>query len=176
MRAFAEWGQLTPETRVLDVGGSPAIWDLIRDCPNVTLLNLKASDGAFPQVVADATRLPFADNSFDIVFSNSVIEHVNGHAAFADEVRRVGRSYFIQTPNRSFPLEPHVMTPLVNYLPKRWQRRMYRNFTVWGLLMRPDQAYVDSFVDETNLLSRRDLIRLFPGATISGMRSLVASS
>jgi hypothetical protein len=58
------------------------------------------------------------------------------HAAFAEEIKRAGRRYFVQTPNRAFPLEPHVMMPLVNYLPKRWQRRLYRNFTLWGWLTR----------------------------------------
>ncbi len=68
----------------------------------------------------------------------------------------------MQTPNKAFPFEPHVLTPLVNYLPKRWQRRLYRNFTVWGWLARPDQAYVDWFVEDTNLLGRKEMKRLFP--------------
>jgi hypothetical protein len=73
---------------------------------------------------------------------------VPDHAAFAEEIKRVGRRYFVQTPNKAFSLEPHVMTPLVNYLPKRWQRRLYRNFTLWGWLARPDQSYVDWFVED----------------------------
>lgn len=96
------------------------------------------------------------------------------HAAFAEEIKRAGRRYFVQTPNRAFPLEPHVMMPLVNYLPKRWQRRLYRNFTLWGWLARPDQSYVDWFVEDTNLLGRREMERLFPGARLASGRSLVS--
>ena len=99
---------------------------------------------------------------------------MSDHAAFAEEIKRVGRRYFVQTPNRAFPLEPHVMMPLVNYLPKRWQRRLYRNFTLWGWLARPDQSYVDWFVEDTNLLGRREMERLFPGARLASGRSLVA--
>ncbi|HZK73331.1 MAG TPA: methyltransferase domain-containing protein [Clostridia bacterium] len=140
----------------------------------MTLLNLGASDTALRQAVADGTRLPFADNAFHVVFSNSVIEHMSDHAAFAEEIKRVGRRYFVQTPNRAFPLEPHVMMPLVNYLPKRWQRRPYRNFTLRGWLARPDQSYVDWFVEHPNLLGRREMQRLFPGARLASGRSLVA--
>lgn len=122
----------------------------------------RPSDTIPSQVIADGTRLPFHDGAFDFVFSNSVIEHVADHAAFAAEIRRVGKRYFVQTPNKAFPFEPHVLTPLVNYLPKRWQRRLYRNFTVWGWLARPDQAYVDWFVEDTNLLGRKEMKRLFP--------------
>jgi len=174
MRHFAQWADLTPVTTVLDVGGTPGVWELVPVMPDVTLLNLEPSDSTLRQVVADGTRLPFADNAFDVVFSNSVIEHVPDHAAFAEEIKRVGRRYFVQTPNKAFPLEPHVMTPLVNYLPKRWQRRLYRNFTLWGWLARPDQSYVDWFVEDTNLLGRREMERLFPGASLSSGRSLIA--
>ena len=173
MRAFAAWAGLSATTTVLDVGGTPGVWDLVPVRPNVTLVNLRPSDTILSQVIADGARLPFHDGAFDFVFSNSVIEHVADHAAFAAEITRVAKRYFVQTPNKAFPFEPHVLTPLVNYLPKRWQRRLYRNFTVWGWLARPDQAYVDWFVEDTNLLGRKEMERLFPGASISAGRSLI---
>ncbi len=77
MRLFAQWTDLTPVTTMLDVGGTPGVWELVPVMPDVTLLNLEPSDSTLRQVVADGTRLlTYADNAFDVVFSNSVIEHV----------------------------------------------------------------------------------------------------
>lgn len=174
MSGFALWANLTPTTTVLDVGGSPGVWALVPVVPNVTLLNLQPSTGGLRQIVGDATRLPFADKSFDFVFSNSVIEHVSDHLAFANEIQRVGRAYFVQTPNKVFPMEPHVMTPIVNYFPKGWQKRLYRNFTLWGWLTRPSQSHVDWFVDDTNLVDRGEMVQLFPYADVSAGRSIIA--
>ncbi len=70
---------------------------------------------------ADGTQLPFGDREFDIAFSNSVIEHVPPElqAAFAAEVSRVADRYFVQTPNRYFPIEPHYQLPLFQFLPRQ---------------------------------------------------------
>ena len=71
-------------------------------------------------VQANALELPFADEEFDVVFSNAVIEHVGGEAEqrrFVEEVLRVGRRAFITTPNRWFPVEVHTRLPLVHWLP-----------------------------------------------------------
>ena len=72
-------------------------------------------------IFADGCRLPFPDKSFDVVFSNSVIEHLGDprkHEQYAREIARVGVRYFVQTPNRWFPIEPHLLTPLVHFLPR----------------------------------------------------------
>jgi len=81
MRHFARWACLTPTTTVLDVGGTGGVWDLVPVMPDVTLLNLTPSATSLRQIVADGMRMPFADDAFDVVFSNSVIEHVPDHAA-----------------------------------------------------------------------------------------------
>lgn len=174
MRGFSTWAQLDESTRVLDVGGGALNWELVPVTPDLTVLNLEPSGTTFREVVGDAMRLPFPDQSFDIVFSNSVIEHVSDHEAFAAEVRRVGRRYFVQTPNRAFPLEPHMLMPLVNYLPKRWQRRVYRRFTPWGWITGASQEYVDWFVDSTTMLGASEMRRLFPGSALERGRSLIA--
>ena len=128
-------------------------------------------------VAADARMLPFKENAFDIVFSNSVIEHVGTHAdqqQFAAEIRRVGRSYWVQTPNRRFPVELHLMLPLVHYLPKRVQRAIVNRFTLWQYITRPSEAerasYTRHFLNELNLLDRQTLQRLFPDAAIVAER------
>jgi len=110
-----------------------------------------------PFVRADGRGLPFADGEFDVAYSNSVIEHVVEPAdrrALAKELTRVGGRYFVQTPNRWFPVEPHALLPLVHWLPRRVGRRL------WNL------GVSDDPFDETLLLDARELQELFPDATI----------
>src|SRR5215471_15708696 len=110
MERFLRTFHITPETTILDIGGTPDCWELIAERPRVTLLNTPRAKedlrGAASWVAGDGRALPFRDRSFDIVFSNSVIEHVGDAASqtrFAAEVARVGRAYWVQTPNRRFP-------------------------------------------------------------------------
>ena len=85
---------------------------------------------------------------------------------FANEIRRVGKSYYVQTPNRHFFLEPHVLTPFFHFFPKRWQRRMVKHFTVRGLLETLSPETCDEFVYGTRLLSGAEMRQLFPDAEI----------
>lgn len=176
MRLFERTFQISSRTRILDVGGSPLTWSLASTEPRLTIVNLpsalEAAPRTFPLVGADGCRLPFADRTFDIVFSNSVIEHVGLHlqGQFASEVARVGRRYWVQTPNRNFPIEAHLMLPVIHYLPKPLQRAIARRFTVWQLLVRPSEAqrrfYIEHFLNELGLLNTRELKLLFPDARI----------
>jgi hypothetical protein len=111
-------------------------------------------------VKADGTALPFGDGEFPIAFSNSVIEHVpkRKQAAFAAEIRRVSERYYVQTPNRFFPVEPHYQFPFFQFLPERMQRALNKRFQ---LGFRPKGTF-----DEITLLSERDMKRLFPDAVI----------
>ena len=85
---------------------------------------------------------------------------------FAREIGRVGRRYFVQTPNRNFPIEPHFMTPLVRFLPVGLRARLARNFTLWGLVTRPAPDAVASRVRSIRLLTPGDMRRLFPDACL----------
>ena len=167
-----------PTTRILDVGGGPLNWNLIKCKSRITLLNLKFwgnESSAFTLVRGDTNRLPYLDQTFDIAFSNSVIEHLQTYERqqkFAEEVRRVGRNLWIQTPAREFFIEPHLITPFMHYLPKKWQRRLIRNFSVWGLLTRPDQASVENFVNQIRLPTCQDMLNLFPNCEIRKERFL----
>ena len=176
MRRFARTFELTDETRILDVGGSMFNWEFLRVRPRVTIANLpsrESIDQRFPWVFADGRRLPFADQSFDIVFSNSVIEHVGdweSQQQFAAEIARVGKAYWVQTPNRRFPVEPHLMTPFLHFLPAEWQASVARRFTVWALIERPSadrwKFYIEHYLRDIRLLDAGDMRRLFPGAEI----------
>jgi hypothetical protein len=177
MRRFAREFGVTNETRILDVGGTPFNWLLLDVRPRITIVNMprarEAFDEHFTCVFADGRALPFADHSFDIVFSNSVIEHVGdgeSQRQFAEEITRVGRAYWVQTPNRMFPVEPHLLTPFLHFLPAAWQRRIARKFTVWALIERPSpdrwEFYIEHYLRDIRLLDAADLQRLFPGAEI----------
>jgi SAM-dependent methyltransferase len=193
MERFARALRITAETRVLDIGGTPECWEMVPVRPRLVLLNTpRAKDdlaGAAEWVAGDGRALPFRDAAFDVVFSNSVIEHVGDAASqerFAREVARVGRAFWVQTPNRWFPVEQHLLTPLVHWLPKAWQRALVPRFTVWSALVRASadrkRFYIEHYLGEVKLLSARDLAALFPGARLIRERfcgvtkSLIATS
>jgi len=177
MERFARELGITAETRVLDVGGTPETWDMLPVRPRVTLLNTPRTRDELSRaawwVAGDGRMLPFRDRVFDVVFSNSVIEHVGDAASqqsFAREVARVGRAYWVQTPNRWFPVEQHLLTPLIHWLPGAWQRAIVPRFTIWNLLVRPSRDrhdfYVAHYLDEVRLLSAAQFAALFPGARL----------
>jgi len=172
MRFFYRHFGVERQTTVLDIGGREFNWTLMPFTPHVTILNLSMQgkrSGKFEWVIGDARKLSFPDNTFEIVYSNSVIEHLGNfddQRRFAAECRRVGRSYFVQTPNRNFPIEPHLLTPFVHWLPKGWQARLLRNFTLWGWITRPDAAARARFLNTTRMLTRAEFQSLFPDAEI----------
>lgn len=84
--------------------------------------------GFVPVVIPEIGQIPFPDKFFDIVFCSSVIEHVTipkenvwtlvsgqrfreaakqHQSEFANEIRRLGKGYFVQAPHRWFPFETH---------------------------------------------------------------------
>ncbi len=114
--------------------------------------------------VFDGCSLPFADKSFDLVFSNAVIEHVLGQdrqAQFAREIMRVGKSWFVTTPNYWFPFESHYHLPFIQFLPRPLRREYNRLFG----------AHIPrGSVQELALLSAGQLACLFPTSTIRKVR------
>src|SRR5687767_9846671 len=121
MTRFANRFRVSDKDLILDVGGTETNWALIEPRPKVVLVNVEPRENLpsqFSQVVADGCQLPFRTNSFELVFSNSVIEHVGDRErqkGFAEEIARVGRRFFVQTPSRTFPFEPHFLTPFIHF-------------------------------------------------------------
>jgi len=123
MAFFEKAMGVSPGTRILDLGGTSFNWQWVSTPLDITILNLPGIKVDYSVsgphkirfVEGDATDMPqYGDRSFDIVFSNSVIEHVGGsekQTAFAEEARRIGRGYLIQTPSIWFPLEAHTGLP-----------------------------------------------------------------
>lgn len=183
MERFAREFQITTQTRVLDIGGTPECWDLSPVRPRLVLLNTpRAKDDlrrAAEWVAGDGRSLPFRDGAFDLVFSNSVIEHVGdreSQSRFAREVARVGRSYWVQTPDRRFPVEQHLLTPLIHWLPRPWQRVIVPRWNVWSAVVpvTPDRRrfYIEHYLNDIRLLTARELRELFPRGRIIRERFL----
>jgi ubiquinone/menaquinone biosynthesis C-methylase UbiE len=172
MRLFYRLFEIQPNTTVLDIGGREFNWTLMPFIPRVSILNLSIQgerSRQFEWIIGDARKLPFPDNSFDVVYSNSVIEHLGSledQRRFAAECRRVGRSYFVQTPNQNFAVEPHLLTPCIHWLPRAWQSRLLRNFTLWGWITRPDEEARAKYLRTTRMLTRPEFQSLFPEAKI----------
>jgi hypothetical protein len=175
---FARLVKLYPEpVRVLDLGGTSAFWAdnaalLNRRC-HFTLLNLETTPVESPEdtrhVVGDARHTGFADGEFDVVFSNSVIEHVgtlHDQLSMAREVRRVGDSYFVQTPNRYFLLEPHFLFPAWQFLPLWFRAALHCRVQLGWMQRQPDALLARAGVEQVRLLSRTEMHQLFPGAEI----------
>ncbi len=162
---------------ILDVGGTQGFWDLMAGSSlgdvRVTLLNVDhqvTSSPRFVSATGDARAMPgFADKSFDVVFSNSVIEHVGSYenqARMARELMRVGKRYFVQTPNKRFPLEPHFLFPWFQYLPSGIRARMVHRFDMGWYKRMPDLNAARDEVDSIQLLTKKRFATLFPGAVI----------
>jgi 2-polyprenyl-3-methyl-5-hydroxy-6-metoxy-1,4-benzoquinol methylase len=153
---------------IIDIGTTPSLDDVqntilskTRDNKNVTCLsnlNCKILLKKYPNIkkilIRDGRNNNLPNNSFDIVHSNAVIEHVGSpknQLLFIKECIRISKKYvFIQTPNRFYPLDFHTILPLIHWLPKNIHRKILK---IIGL-----NFY--SLEKNLNLLTRRDLINL----------------
>ena len=163
--------------KILDVGGTGIFWERMGFLPGkdieITLLNVLKTPVNYPGFVCiagDARNMKqFEDNQFDIVFSNSVIEHVGDmrqQVQMADEMKRVGKKMFLQTPNRYFPLEPHFLFPFFQFLPLRTQVWLVMHFKLGWYDRMPDRKQAVEVCNSIMLLTRNDLLKMFPGAVI----------
>lgn len=168
--------------RIADIGGTEYYWEIGRDFiaqsnVEIHLLNLEevlVEKPQFRSAAADARDLgQFDDNSFDLVHSNSVIEHLggwDGAASMAEQVRRLAPAYFVQTPNFWFPIEPHFRVPMFQFLPEQIRYRLLLNF---ALGFGGKRATVDAAmrgVQSAALLDARQMQALFPDAEIKRER------
>jgi len=158
--------RLPAGARILDVGcGALGLRALEpdRQITGLDIVEQPAYPGPF--VCADAAQgLPFSEREFDLVYCSSVVEHVPParRPAFAAELRRVARGWFVQTPAYSFPIEPHSLLPGAHWLPVRLRRPYWRLGATGGW-------------EEISLLRRRELEALFGPARAERLGPLVKS-
>jgi hypothetical protein len=140
--------------------------------------------GFVPVLLQEGRALPFEDDAFDIVLCSSVLEHVTipaceiwqersgarfGRRArlqqrcFARELARVGKGYFVQVPNRWFPIETHSWLPFLSYLPRLWQ--------CWIIAL-ANRVWIKQTVPDFYLPTAADMREYFPGGGL--MREKVA--
>jgi SAM-dependent methyltransferase len=163
--------------RILDAGGTPGFWAMMgmtwQQDLHVVLLNPSVADVALPNFTTSAGDArdmhQFQDGEFDILFSNSVIEHVGDFAdqqQMVREVRRVGKRYFLQTPNRYFPIEPHFFFPFFQFFPLSSKIWLIRHVPLGNFPRIPDRQKAREVARSIRLLTRKELRALFPDGQI----------
>ena len=138
----------------------------------IELLNTFEQQVAAPykSVVGDARDLSrYGDGEFDVVFSNSVIGHVGSFSdqqLMASEMRRVGRYFFLQTPNHGFPLDWRTLVPFFHFLPVEVQAWCFERFSVGAYCRAGSRAEAIHWASRVRNIRRRELALLFPGGTV----------
>lgn len=158
---------ITPETKVLDVGVTSDqrqdsnFFEKLYPYPhNITAVGTEDAsflEQEYPGLTflkTDGSSLPFPNQSFDLVVSFAVIEHVGSRVqqrAFVRELCRVGRTCLITTPNRWYPIEFHTALPLIHWLPPSWFRKILQWFgqDFWAK------------EENLNLLTEQEMLRFF---------------
>jgi 2-polyprenyl-3-methyl-5-hydroxy-6-metoxy-1,4-benzoquinol methylase len=165
----------TKSIRILDIGGTESYWKSMGFQLNahseIVLLNLyeaNVQEPGFSSIKGNACNLEgIADKSYDLVFSNSVIEHLytkENQQSMANEVQRVGKNYFIQTPNKYFPIEPHWVFPLFQFLPFTLKVFLTQHFNLGHMPKTNDHEKAVELVKEVRLISKSEYLQLFKGA------------
>lgn len=169
---FLDTMQPSESDRVLDVGVSDEIGiesnmleQMFPHRENLTCASLtdgeaitRAYSGVSHVQIVPHEPLPFADNTFDIVYSNAVLEHAGSSEQqrfFLSELCRVAKRRFVAVPNRWFPVEHHTGLPFVNFLPKATFRRLLSKtrYDCW------------SHEENLNYVSADELRSMWPDAT-----------
>ncbi|HTX54357.1 MAG TPA: class I SAM-dependent methyltransferase [Candidatus Baltobacteraceae bacterium] len=176
-RRWVRFSEVFPEIsemRVLDLGGTPMSWRMAPVRPAaltiVNLMPLESEDPTLTLVRANACQLPegMRREKFDLVYSNSLLEHVGGHIQrqrLVENVHHYADRHWVQTPYRYFPVEPHWLFPGFQWLPygarimvsQKWNRGHIRTYT---------RAEAEAQVNEIDLIGIAQMRMYFPTSTI----------
>lgn len=184
-RVFIEKGSVA----IIDIGGTERYWNIVSSAylqsrgVTITIVNLPdephpLDHGPFKFMGGDGCRLTGADQSYDIAHSNSVVEHVGDWSnmkAFANEVARVARCHFIQTPSYWFPIEPHCMAPFFHWLPLPIRISLVMSFQLGNWKRAESVIEAVSIVESARLLSHGMVQALFPHSQVISEKILFIS-
>lgn len=168
---------------ILDIGGSAQYWNLmnaklLKKCV-VTVLNIEKPRGVDPREqvplngifkfeCGDGRNLnSIKDKQYDIAHSNSVIEHVGkiyDMQRFTDELTRVGKYYYLQTPNFWFPIEPHYGVPFIHWLPVLIRARLLAKWNIGFNKKFPTLLAGYDYAEFINLIDQNTLKSMLPAA------------
>ena len=162
--------ELSPKAgeRIVDLGGEPEFW---KSATIKYEVNLRTSAGDCCELIDEQS------NSYDLVFSNSVIEHVGDfdrQKKFADTALRLGKKLWIQTPARCFPIEPHWFALFIHWFPKKYQYSLFRLFALRQRLagVKLTESEIKAQVDDVRLMTKGELKKIFPRCKIITERFL----
>ena len=161
---------------ILDLGGKVKFWENrnLSGNPNflITIINLESEKSGYPNIETKVGNIlelkSFKKKSFDIVFSNSVIEHLynfENQKKIASEIIRIGKKHIIQTPNKYFFIEPHYMFPFFQYLPSKIQYKILTK-TKLSRLRKWDKKFARQYLKEIRLLTVNEMKEIFPRSKI----------
>jgi len=176
--------------KVLDIGGSGIFWqmnarylpdglfssiDVMNLPPHVQEAGLAANISLrfFEGNALDPGSYP--RDHYDLVHSNSVLEHVGSlknQKVMAEAIRNGGTYYWVQTPAKHFPLEPHFYFPFFTFLPLSVRTCLHQNFSLGHMGKQPDWLEARIACEETRLLTRRELASMFPDGKVLNERLL----
>lgn len=159
---------------IIDLGGTESYWNIIEtefllnNKVKITLINLInykiKNKKIFSQINKDFFKCKFKKYSFDLSFSNSVIEHIGDtkkQISFCNLHKNLAKFYYLQTPNKYFFIEPHFMFPYFNFLPRAVQLFILSNFNI-GNFKKNDLDYSINELNTIQLLSKKNLEKFFP--------------
>ncbi len=169
----------TDSIRILDVGGTLTFWETCgfvgtQKC-EITMLNLNKFEVPYKYKYINSVQgngmemRNYKDKEFDLVVSDSVIEHVENYEnqkKMAGEIQRVGKRYFVQTPNFFFPMEPHFLFPFFQFLPLSVKTLLLTYFSPGGRQPTKNPEKAESIAKSIRLLKKREVIQLFPEGVI----------
>lgn len=168
--------KLRKPVSILDVGGKINFWEnrgLAGNLNyNITIVNIEKETSKYSNInyeIGDATNLShFNNKSFDIVHSNSVIEHLynfENQKKMSSEIVRVGQKYIVQTPNKFFLIEPHYLLPFFQFIPNKLKYFILTK-TKLSRLKKWDKKLAGQYIEEIRLLSLKEMKELFPSSKI----------
>lgn len=164
--------------RILDLGGSDYHWrnSDFKDNKSfhITLINTEVQNikdfrniSFIKRDVRDLTF--FDDKEYDVVYSNSMFEHLNKfeeQKKIAGEVIRIGKHYFIQTPNYYFPVEPHFLFPFFQFLSDDLKTKLVSKYSQGWYNKQTDESKARRLATSIRLLKKNEIMRIFPGSKI----------